>query len=185
MYVQQFVQANNKEYQSSALLALIEGNPPVTSTFPSQRANNVESLFMTWYHHGTPWYHKNTSKFTWNASFFTKLSIWTPVGGVTNIKSFYQKAFSRMLGHDWLMLKHQPITTKHSAKSFFVKSLLAPVPLTPVKLLLKSYILTFDRAWTWASVGTLPVSNSQNRPSGRGSAPPGALGRIFWHSGML
>ena len=36
------------------------------------------------------------------------------------LKGFQQKAFSRMFGHDWLMLKHQPITMKHSAKSFFL-----------------------------------------------------------------
>ena len=39
------------------------------------------------------------------------------------LKGFYQKAFSRMLGHDWLMLKHQPIKTKHSAKSFLLKAI--------------------------------------------------------------
>ena len=32
------------------------------------------------------------------------------------------KYFGRMLGHYWLMLKHQPITTKHSAKSFGEKA---------------------------------------------------------------
>ena len=36
-----------KRYQSSALLALREGAPPVTS----QRANNAESVFMSWRHH--------------------------------------------------------------------------------------------------------------------------------------
>ena len=34
------------------------------------------------------------------------------------LKSFYRKAFSRKHGCDWLMLKHQPITAKLSAKSF-------------------------------------------------------------------
>ena len=34
------------------------------------------------------------------------------------LKSFYLKAFSRKHGCDWLMPKHQPITTTLSAKSF-------------------------------------------------------------------
>ena len=34
------------------------------------------------------------------------------------LKSFYLKAFSRKHGCDWLMLKHQPITARLSAKSF-------------------------------------------------------------------
>ena len=44
------------------------------------------------------------------------------VSGVTSPltqKDFWQKAHNRMLGHDWLMLKHKPITTKHSTESFF------------------------------------------------------------------
>ena len=35
-----------KKYQRSLLLALCEGNPPVTGGFPSQRASNMESIFM-------------------------------------------------------------------------------------------------------------------------------------------
>ena len=41
---------------------------------------------------------------------------------IANTKSLWQKAFSSMLDHDWLMLKHQPITTKHSAKSFLLEA---------------------------------------------------------------
>ena len=40
-----------KRYQSSALLALCEGNLPVTGGFPSQRASNAESFSMSWRHH--------------------------------------------------------------------------------------------------------------------------------------
>merc|ERR1719250_265036 len=42
-----------------------------------------------------------------------------------------------------------------------------------------------DRARTCSSDGISPVRRSQNRPSGRGSWPPGALGRSSWHSGMV
>ena len=50
------------KHQSSALLALCEGNPPVTNValceekppvtggFPSQRASNAESISMAWHH---------------------------------------------------------------------------------------------------------------------------------------
>ena len=37
------------------------------------------------------------------------------------LKAFWLKAFSRQCGCDWLMLKHQPITTKHSAKSLLTE----------------------------------------------------------------
>ena len=42
-----------------------------------------------------------------------------------------------------------------------------------------------DLKLTCSSVGTCPVTNSQKRPSGSGSSPPGALGSNCWHSGML
>ena len=42
----------SKQHQSSALLPLCEGNPPVTGGFPSQRASNEESVSMSWRHHG-------------------------------------------------------------------------------------------------------------------------------------
>ena len=39
------------KHKSSALLALCEGNPPVTGGFPSQRASNIDRMFMSWHHH--------------------------------------------------------------------------------------------------------------------------------------
>lgn len=42
-----------------------------------------------------------------------------------------------------------------------------------------------ERAVTCSWVGTSPVRRSQKRASGRGSEPPGALGRSSWHSGMV
>ena len=39
-----------KKTSKSALPALCEGNPPVGGGFPSQRAGNAESVFMTWHH---------------------------------------------------------------------------------------------------------------------------------------
>ena len=44
--LQQFVQSNNKRnHQRSALLAVCEGNPPLTGGFPSQMASHVGSIF--------------------------------------------------------------------------------------------------------------------------------------------
>ena len=40
-------------YQSSALLAFCEGNPPVTGRFPSQRTSNVENVSMSLYYYVT------------------------------------------------------------------------------------------------------------------------------------
>ena len=50
VFVQQLVQANNKD-NTNASLALCEGNPLVTCGFHWQRANNVENVSMSWYHH--------------------------------------------------------------------------------------------------------------------------------------
>ena len=38
-----------RKQHSSTLLALCEGNPPVTGGFPSQRASNTESISMAWH----------------------------------------------------------------------------------------------------------------------------------------
>ena len=51
LFVQQSVLANLKGNTKPALLALYEGNPPVTSGFPSQRASNMESICISWCHH--------------------------------------------------------------------------------------------------------------------------------------
>ena len=43
--------ADQRKHQSSALLALCEGNPPpVTTGFPSQRASNAENVSAWWRH---------------------------------------------------------------------------------------------------------------------------------------
>ena len=41
----------SKEHRSSTLLALCEGNAPVTGSFPSQRAGNTERVSVLWRHH--------------------------------------------------------------------------------------------------------------------------------------
>ena len=45
--VQQFIQANNKEQITPKLRI----TSPVTGRIPSQRASNVESVFISWRHH--------------------------------------------------------------------------------------------------------------------------------------
>jgi len=44
---------------------------------------------------------------------------------------------------------------------------------------------SFESSVTCSCVGISPVTKSQNKPSGSGSDPPGALGRRFWHSGIV
>ena len=39
-----------KKHQSSTLLSLCEGNPPVTTGFPAQRGINAEIIFILWRH---------------------------------------------------------------------------------------------------------------------------------------
>ena len=52
-----------KETLKPALLALCEGNSPVTSEFPAQRASNAETASIWWRHHTQPLYNDtvNTS----------------------------------------------------------------------------------------------------------------------------
>ena len=54
LFIQQLIQANNtlKWYRSSTLLSLCEGNPLVTSWFPTQRTSDVGSVFISWRHPG-------------------------------------------------------------------------------------------------------------------------------------
>ena len=52
----------------------------------------------------------------------TQFDLVKPGLEVANNKKLLTKAFSRIFGHDWLMLKHQPITTKLSAKSFLLNA---------------------------------------------------------------
>ena len=51
VFVQHFVRADITENQRFLLLALCEGNPPVTGWFPSQRTSNAESASIFWRHH--------------------------------------------------------------------------------------------------------------------------------------
>ena len=43
--------ADQRKHQSSASLALCQGNPPVAGGFPSQRASNAEIVSIWWRHH--------------------------------------------------------------------------------------------------------------------------------------
>ena len=52
LFVQQLIfHHNNQNIASPELLALYEGNPPVTGGFPSQRASNTESISKSWTPH--------------------------------------------------------------------------------------------------------------------------------------
>ena len=46
-----FPGAVQRKKQSSASLAFVWGNPPVTGGFPSQRVSKTENVFMWWCHH--------------------------------------------------------------------------------------------------------------------------------------
>ena len=50
LFVQQFMRSHIKELSKSALLALCEGNSPVTGEFPTQWANNAEKASIQWRH---------------------------------------------------------------------------------------------------------------------------------------
>ena len=54
-----------KENSKSALLALCEGNSPVSCEFSAQRASNAEKIFFWWRHHDMsppPWQAKTAQK---------------------------------------------------------------------------------------------------------------------------
>ena len=44
--------ADQRTHQSSASIAFVRGNSPVTGEFPAQKASNVENDFIWWRHHG-------------------------------------------------------------------------------------------------------------------------------------
>ena len=50
-FIQQFAQDFIKENFKAVLLALCEGNPPVTGGFPSQRTCDAEEVSISWRHH--------------------------------------------------------------------------------------------------------------------------------------
>ena len=57
------------KHQSSTLLNLSEGNPPVTNGFPSQRPSNGESVSLSWSHHGcVGWKSSNMQLSPWTKS---------------------------------------------------------------------------------------------------------------------
>ena len=43
---------DQRKHQSSASLAFVGGNSPVTGEFPAQRDSNAENVFIWWRHHG-------------------------------------------------------------------------------------------------------------------------------------
>ena len=52
LFAQSFSCADLRKHQNPATLGLCEGNPPVTSEFPSQMGSNAEFLcFLWWRHH--------------------------------------------------------------------------------------------------------------------------------------
>ena len=51
LFVDSLFMLETKEKKSSSLLALCDGNPPVTGGFPSQRASNAKSVSKSWWHH--------------------------------------------------------------------------------------------------------------------------------------
>ena len=53
-YLTVYSTADQWKHQSSALLALCEGNSPVTGWFPAQRANNAENASIWWRHNAVP-----------------------------------------------------------------------------------------------------------------------------------
>ena len=49
-----FSDADQRKHPSSASLAFVRGNPPVTGGFHSQKASNVENASIRWRHHVLP-----------------------------------------------------------------------------------------------------------------------------------
>ena len=73
------------KHQISTLLALCEGNPLVTSGFPSQRASNVGSISMSWHH--IPSIHPSISIFRWGCCPYPILWDWQCIGIIQGMHS--------------------------------------------------------------------------------------------------
>ena len=50
---------HQRKHQRSVILALYEGNQPVTNGFSSQRASNAENVSMSWCHHVQGWFEED------------------------------------------------------------------------------------------------------------------------------
>ena len=59
--------ADQREHQSSASLAFVRRNPPVTGEFPAQRASNPENVSIWWRHHIMFRYEPDVQPMTQNA----------------------------------------------------------------------------------------------------------------------
>ena len=51
VYSNIYSDADQRKHQSSALLAICEGNSPVTYEFPAQMASNAENVSIWWCHY--------------------------------------------------------------------------------------------------------------------------------------
>ena len=63
VYSTLYLGADQRNHQSSASLAFVRGNSPVTGKFPPQKASNTENVSIWWHHHGHP---GGPTDFTWN-----------------------------------------------------------------------------------------------------------------------
>ena len=51
VYLTVYSGTDERKHESSASLAFVAGNSPVTDEFPAQKASNAENLFIWWRHH--------------------------------------------------------------------------------------------------------------------------------------
>ena len=82
-----------RKHQSSALLALCEGNPPVTGGFPTQRASNAENVSIWWRHHELGFIFYLLPQVAWEQ--YQPMRKY--VIRICNVRSYWLKAYSHDL----------------------------------------------------------------------------------------
>ena len=99
------------EHQSSTLLARCERNPPVISSFPSQRANNAESISMPWL------YLQTNIIIVWQAHFWEQwhlLPVLAPIRFRWTSKLHISgPLWGEPTGHQWIPLTKGQHCRKH------------------------------------------------------------------------
>ena len=115
--------ADKRRYQSSASLAFVKWNAPVTGEVPAQRASNSESVFIWWRHHESLHWHWDDRLCKPNAMNKSRFHIWlnnrhNKIKHNKTTCAFYFKHLTVMNGIISMLLKMAPVDKMWNSKRF-------------------------------------------------------------------
>ena len=115
--------ADQRRYQSSASLAFVKGNAPVTGEVPAQRASISESVFIWWRHHESLYWHWDDRLCKPNVMNKSRFHIWlnnrhNKIKHNKTTCAFYFKHLTVMNGIISMLLKMVPVDKIWNSKRF-------------------------------------------------------------------